>query len=458
MTPPLAPKRVTILGLGLFGGGTGAARYFAERGAEVTVTDLRDERSLAESLEALSDLPIRYRLGGHAEADFKGADLVIVNPAVPPDARGLEMARRGGARLDTAINFFLRLCPAPVAAVTGTNGKSTTAALLGEMLRASGRTTWVGGNLGGSLLGDLERMSPADAIVLEISSFQSERFGWSRAAPHVAVVTNIAPNHLDRHRDMNAYVRAKREMLAYQRPTDYAVLNAADPILRTWKDAGAAVKVFTGADDSAPRGARGEGNSLRLWREGTEENVSLEGLHIPGEHNRLNAIAAAAAAWLMGAEGRAIGAGAASFEGLPDRLECVAERRGVRYYNDSIATNPESTIAAPRSFNEPIVLIAGGSSKNLTFDEVGRLIGIRAKAAVLLGETAPEIEAAVLRAGGALAMRRAASLEEATKTAASLADAGDVVLLSPASASYDMFRNYAERGRIFRECVRALPS
>jgi UDP-N-acetylmuramoylalanine--D-glutamate ligase len=453
------PQQVTILGLGLFGGGAGAARYFAERGARVIVSDLRPAPDLAESLKALDGLPIEFRLGpaSGGKEDFAGSELVVVNPAVPPESPALAMAQRCGARLDTEINLLLRLCPAPVAAVTGTNGKSTTVALLGEMMRQAGRKTWVGGNLGGSLLPQMDEMAAGDIAVIEISSFQSQRLAWAGLSPHLGVVLNLTPNHLDRHRDMAEYAEAKRQLLLRQGPGDFAVLNGEDAILRTWTDAGDARKLFFGAEPDAPAGIRIAGETVRLWRDGQRAEIALARMRIPGAHNRLNAACAAASAWLLGAEPKAIEAALAAFPGLPDRLELVAESGGVRYYNDSIATTPESTLAALETFREPIVLIAGGSSKNLSFAELGRRIARRAKAAVLLGATAPEIERAI-RAGGAPIppVHRAKSLEEAVRLAHCIVRPGEVVLLSPACASFDMFRNYAERGQRFRELVRGL--
>ena len=451
------PSRVTILGLGRFGGGAGAARYFAERGARVLVTDLGKEVSLAGSVQSLEGLPIEYHFGSHTKSNFADADLVVVNPAVPPDSPGLRMAQESGARLETEINLLFRLCPAPIAAVTGTNGKSTTVALMGEMMRATERTTWVGGNLGGSLLPSVDRMTPDDAVVLEISSFQSERLAWAGLGSHVALVTNITPNHLDRHRDMADYARAKRELLLHQSEQDFAILNGADPLLRTWKDAGRAQKFFVNPEPGE-NGAFIEGDMIQLHRDGSQAAISLRNLLLPGPHNRFNAACAALAAWLLGADPGSIERGMARFKGLPDRIEFIAEKHGIRFYNDSIATTPESTLVALESFDRPIILIAGGSSKNLSFSEVGRRIAEHVKAAVLLGATAKELDAAIRDASNpSPPLHHALDLAAAVQCAFDQAAPGDVVLLSPACASYDMFRNYVERGNLFRELVMALP-
>jgi UDP-N-acetylmuramoylalanine--D-glutamate ligase len=457
MTPFALPRQVTVLGLGLFGGGVGAARFFAERGVRVIVSDSRAPEALAESVAALEGLPIEFRLGAHREDDFAGSDLIVVNPGVPDDSPGFKMARASGARLDTEINLLFRLSPAPIAAVTGTNGKSTTVALLGDMMRAAGRRTWVGGNLGGSLLSDVDSMRPEHIIVLEISSFQSERLAWAGLSPHLGMVLNITPNHLDRHRDMAEYAAAKRQILLNQQPGDFALLNAADPLLKTWTDAGCGRKFFIGADESQPMGARLIENGVRLWRDRTHTDISFDRLRIPGAHNRFNAACAAAAAWLLGAAPDAVESALASFNGLPDRIEFVAERNGVRFYNDSIATTPESTIVALDAFDSGIILIAGGSSKNLSYEQVGRAVARRAKSVVLIGVTAAEIERAVRNAADdPPSIHHAAGLDEAVSKAAACARPGDVVLLSPASASFDMFRNYAERGDRFRRIVNSL--
>ena len=450
------PRQVTILGLGLFGGGAGAARYFAERGARVIVTDQREAAALAESLRALEDLSLTYRFGAHTEADFAGSEVVVVNPAVPPDAAGLALARRSGARLETEINLFFRFCPAPIAAITGTHGKSTAVALAGEMLRASGRQTWVGGNLGGSLLPRVDAMQPADAVVVEISSFQAQRLGWLGRGPHVAAVLNLTENHLDRHADMAEYAAAKRELLAFQAAGDFALLNGADPIVAAWSDVGAAEKVFVHGDESASRGAAVVGSEVRLWREDEQCGFSVEGLRVPGAHNVTNAVFAGATAWLMGADQAAIEAGIARFGGLPERLEFVREKDGVRFYNDSIATTPEAAIAGLNAFTEPVVLIAGGSSKRHSFAALGEAIARRGKAALLIGATAREIADAIRAQHDSPPVRIVGSLDAAVREAARAACAGEIVLLSPACASFDMFRNYRERGRKFVDLVNRL--
>jgi len=450
------PRQVTILGLGLFGGGVGAARYFAERGARVIVTDLRRAGQLRESLDALADLPIEYRLGGHRPDDFEGSALVVVNPAVPPDAPALEMARRAGAPLTTATNLLFELSPAPILAVTGTHGKSTTTALLGEMVRESGRRAWVGGNLGGSLLPEIDDIRPDDLVVVEVSSFQCQRLAWSERGPHGAAVLNLTPNHLDRHADMNEYASAKQELLRHQRPDDFALLNGEDPIVRNWTSIGAGRKFLYGARPDAPCGARMEEDRVILWRDETRGSFSIAPLRLPGRHNRFNAASAGAMAWWIGCSSDAIERAIAGFAGLPDRLELVAEKNGIRFYNDSLATTPESAIAALESVPPPIVLIAGGSSKGHRFDAFAAAVVKRCKAVCLTGDTARDIAAKLLRHPQPPRLRLLDDFEAAVREAATLAAPGDAVLLSPACASFDRFPNYRQRARAFADIVHRL--
>ena len=451
-------KRVTVMGLGLFGGGAGVARFLARRGADVVVTDLRDEDDLRDAVESLAGLPLTFRLGRHEDDDFIDADLVVVNPAVPPTSKFLRLALDAGVPLETEINILFRLCPAPIVAVTGSNGKSTTTAMIAGMLEAAGLKVWLGGNLGGSLLEATIEMTPDDVTVLELSSFQLERLAWTGLSPHLAVVTNLTPNHLDRHKTMANYVAAKKPIFLNQRPGDTLIVNRDDEIVADWLDeAPAGVRKLSFGKADPPPGA--EGVTLRhaegvFQLDGSGGTVALDGLRLPGEHNRLNAIAAALAAVLLGAGRRHVEDALAAFEGLPHRLQLIAEHNGVRYYNDSIATNPESVMVALRSFEDGIILIAGGHDKDLAYNKLARMIVKKVKHTVLLGTAAEKIHQA-LRDAGADASRitRVASFEEGVAKAVALAEPGDVVLMSPACASYDMFRNFEERARRFVELV-----
>lgn len=451
-------KSVLIVGLGLFGGGVGAVRFFVRKGAEVTVTDLKSRGELVETVEALSDLPVHFVLGGHREEDFRNSDIVVPGPAVHPDSPYLKAAREAGVPVVWRDNLLFLLCRAPIIGVTGSNGKSTATSLLGDILVHHDPRTLVGGNLGGSLLEEVENVPEDVPVVLELSSFQLEALTEVRRSPHIAVVLNFSPDHLDRHGTLRAYAEAKRNILRFQGPEDLAVLNQDDPEVRCWGK-GHPGKVW---GFSAERPV--EGVFLRdgkVWGRRNGEEVVLferDDLALPGLHNLYNAMAASAAAWAWGVPPETIREEVRAFRGLEHRLEFVREVRGVRYYNDSKATTPEATLAAIRAFGEGVVLIAGGYDKKLPLDELAGEIAHRAKAAVFMGQTGSLLARLVEEAGGESRprVRLCASLEEAVDEASRLAGPGDVVVLSPACASYDMFRNYEERGKKFKDLVMAL--
>jgi len=444
--------RATVMGLGRFGGGVGVARFLAAEGAAVTVTDLDTADNLAESVAAVGE-GVAYHLGGHRPEDFTEADLVVVNPAVRPGDPFLELARRNGVPVGTEMNLFFELCPASIVGVTGSVGKTTTVSMLGPAL--SGGRVWVGGNIGRSLLTDLDAMSPTDLVVLELSSAQLRRLGPTGRAPHVAVVTNLSPNHLDWHGSMAAYVAAKRHIVANQRQEDIAVLNHDDAVLRTWADDCPGAAWWFSVSDEVPRGAFVRDGKIVARSEGGETEVLDAGaMRLPGAHNVANAAAAVAACAAAGADLEQAGAALATFEGAEHRLEFVREARGVRYVNDSKATTPASALAALRAFDAPVVLILGGRDKGLSYDELADEVAGRCRAAVLVGEMAGAFDALLAER---VPRARVDAMDAAVTEAAAWAQPGDVVLLSPACTSYDLFKNFEERGRAFRRAVRGLP-
>ena len=447
--PPTRGARVTVMGLGLFGGGLGAARYFSSRGARVTVTDLRTADQLRESVAALEGTGVELRLGGHREEDFTGADLVLVNQAVSPDSPWLALARS----LETETNLFFKLCRArTVVGVTGSNGKTTTTALIGEILDRGPRRTWVGGNIGVPLLERVDDIGPEDLVVLELSSFQLEYLDPIARSPNVSVVMNVTPNHLDRHGTMEAYAAAKRTIVAHQTQGDWKVLNADDPIVAGFTSPSrTATFGRRGPADVVPRGECIEWNLL-----GSRGMLDVAGRRLPGDFNLENMAAATAASRLAAPEWeeweKAAAEALVSFPGVEHRLEFAGESGGVKFYNDSIATNPESTLAALDTLPGPFVLIAGGYDKKLPFDALGLKVAERVRVAVLLGQTADAI-AKSIPPSAPTEILRAGSFDEAVSLARSAARSGDTVLLSPACASYDMFRHFAERGRRFKELI-----
>ena len=452
-------KKIMVMGLGLFEGGVGVTRFLVDQGADVIVTDLKVSDELGDSVEKLRGLPVAYHLGEHRDQDFSEVDAVIVNPAVPKDSPYLVLARENEVPLLSEMNIFFQLCPAPIIGVTGSNGKSTTTALVYEMVARGERRTWLGGNIGQALLPESHKISPGDVVVLELSSFQLEDLQQIKESPHVSLVTNVAPNHLDRHGTMEAYIAAKKGILIHQGKRDFAVLNADDAEVKTWAKDTRGQSLFFSREEEVDEGAFVHGDQLVLRVEKSEEVISLKKVQIPGRHNRQNIAAAAVAARIAGIGANDIESAASAFQGLEHRIELFEEIGGVKFYNDSIATTPESAIAAMDSVAKPIVLIAGGYDKGTPFDAFARKIAGEADAVVLIGKTAPKIGKLVekeRKKAGRPEIFHEGTLEGAVRRALDAAAAGGSVLLSPGCASYDMFRNFADRGRQFKRLARAL--
>ena len=454
-------RRVTVIGLGRFGGGVGAVRFLAERGARVTVTDSASEDQLAESLEELRGVPLEaLRLGGHAEADFAEADLIVVNPAVRRDNPYLSLARGRGIPLTSEMNLFWRHNRGRTVGVTGSNGKSTTTALIHSILQVAGLRSRLGGNIGRSLLPEVEDIHAEDWSVLELSSFQLDDLDRIRASPDVAVVTNFSPNHLDWHGTLDEYRRSKQTILRWQRADGVAVLNESDPDVRRWPAAGR--RLGFGLTDAGAAGCFAEhvGDVRRAAAtyRNTSADVRLEigqWLPLAGRHNLENALAAACATLAVGVGLDAVREGISTFTALPHRLQFVAEVAGRSFYNDSLATTPESAAAALESFSRPIVLLAGGYDKHVPLDGLAESAARRCRAVALMGQTGPRLAEQIPVGGGnAPELVVAGSFEEAFAWAVSRSRPGDVVLLSPGCASYDWFRNFAERGERLVELVR----
>jgi UDP-N-acetylmuramoylalanine--D-glutamate ligase len=431
----LRNQRVTVMGLGRFGGGIAVARWLAAQGAKVLVTDKDPADKLADSVKQLAGLPIEFRLGEHRESDFQSADLVVASPAVPLSNPYLESARAAGVPITTEIRLFVERCPARrTLGVTGTKGKSTTTAMLGEMLKTRFKTH-VGGNIGRSLLDDLPNIHPDDLVLLELSSFMLEHLRPMRWSPHVAVVTMVAQDHVEWHGSVSAYVEAKKVLLAFQKPTDFAILNATD--------AGSA--------------GIGAATVAQVKRFGLDGRRPFE-LTIPGIHNQVNAQGAFAAAECLGITwDEAQRALNETFKPLPHRLELVHEERGVRYYNDSIATIPEAAVAALDAFPlGTVIQIVGGRQKDLPLEPMCAALASRAKAVLCVGEKGPEI-AKYIRAATtkpAAPAHDCGDLAGAIKKAKSIATPGDIVLLSTGCKSYDQFINFEQRGETFTRLAR----
>jgi UDP-N-acetylmuramoylalanine--D-glutamate ligase len=426
----LRGKRITVAGLGHFGGNIAASRWLVEQGANVTVTDMAPAEKLADSVKQLEGLPITWRLGEHREEDFTKADVVVASPAIPTTNAYLQAASKARVPVTTEIRLVVERCPATVVGVTGTKGKSTTTALLGEMLKTR-HTTWVGGNIGGSLLFDLPKMKASDVVLLELSSYMLEHLGALKWSPHVALVTMIAADHLEWHGGFDKYVRAKANILAYQKPTDYAVM----------------------PEDNRPALTMADMTQGRVVLYGLKGRRRFE-LGLPGEHNQTNAQGAFAAAQVMGVTWDDAQRAVREFRGLPHRLQLVHERDGVRYVNDSIATIPESAVLALDCFPRGhVIQIVGGADKHLDMSRLTSAVADRAKAVLTIGKLGPEL-ARQIRAAGGRDVHECGDLAKALSRAKQIATNGDVVLLSTGCASYDQFTNFEQRGDTFARLAR----
>ena len=459
--PSLSGRKVTVVGLAR--SGLAAARLCLREGARVTVTDRRTEEALGEALAPLRDADVRRVLGGHDPADFEQADLVVVSPGVPMAIPELQAARRRGVPVWAEVELGWRFLPPglPVVGITGTNGKSTTTSLTGALLAAH-RPTFTGGNLGTPLCHQVLSGAAVQAVVLELSSFQLE--GIERFRAGVAALLNVTPDHLDRYADVDAYAAAKGRLFATQQPCDLAVANARDDRAMALAGASRGARLTFGFGPAAGDAARcpdgepgpsGTPISLQLAG-GPRESYLLKNVALRGRHNRENAMAAILCARLAGAPPSAVQSGLDAFPGLPHRLERVAVGRGVEWVNDSKATNVDSTWVGLSAFpaGQPrVVLIMGGRGKGAPYAPLRQLVPDRVKALLTIGEDAPAVEREL---GGLAPTESCGSLDGAARRAADLSGPGDVVLLSPACASYDQFRNYEERGEAFRRLAAEL--
>ena len=456
-------KKVIVIGAARQG--TALSRYLASKGAQVILTDMHSLDELPANLPDLEKLGIQLRLGGHPLELLEGADLICVSGGVPLTIPFIQAALQRGIPLSNDSQIFLEACPAQVIGITGSSGKTTTTALVGLMaqkyfeMKQNGHRAWVGGNIGNPLIEQVDQIDEDDLVVLELSSFQLELMTRS---PQIAAILNITPNHLDRHGSMQAYIAAKSRILRFQHPGDVAILNRDDP--RSWSLAenlkSDLISFGFQKPDSKQNGTYIYKDAiwLQLGRESLKM-LPLEWIQLPGRHNIANVLAACAIATAASLALPAIQTAIEEFTGIPHRLEFIRNINGADWYNDSIATAPERTMAAIEAFEGPLVLLLGGRDKNLPWDDLSQLIHQRVRAVVLFGEAAGLIERALgaVKKGETLqVISRCNTLEEAVQAAAKLAQPGDTVLLSPGCTSFDAFKDFEERGEYFRKLVNAI--
>ena len=449
----LRGKTAAVLGIGV--SNTPLVELLCSNGVRTVACDKKTRDALGATAQKLESLGAELRLGEDYLKDID-ADVIFRTPGMRPDVPELLAARGRGSAVTSEMQVFFEVCPCPIIAVTGSDGKTTTTSIIAEFFRAAGRTVWLGGNIGHPLLAEAGRIKPDDIAVLELSSFQL--LDMTRS-PHIAVMTNLSPNHLDVHRDMAEYIAAKENIFRYQGADDIAVFNLDNDITRelSAKTNGRA-RLFSRRDEVAD-GAFVRDGAIWLRKGGEErEVVKTADIRIPGQHNVENYCAAIAAVDGL-APDEAVREVAREFRGVEHRIELVRERRGVKWYNDSIASSPTRTIAGLRSFDQKVILIAGGYDKHIPFTPLASEVVEHVKLLILCGATADAIRAAVTTYEGyrgAPEIVECKTLQEAVDTASARAARGDIVTLSPACAAFDQFANFMERGKAFKQMVNSL--
>jgi UDP-N-acetylmuramoylalanine--D-glutamate ligase len=441
-------KRVLVVGLGR--SGVASALFLQSRGARVTVSDAKSEDQLRDEIPALLDQGIAVETGGHGERTFQNQDLIVVSPGVPVDAEPIAQAKALGQPVIGEVELASEFLAGKIVAITGSNGKTTTTTLTGEILAAGGLKTLVGGNIGTAAILLVEKATSETVTVLEVSSFQLETIRTFR--PKIAVVLNVTPDHLDRHRTFMAYVDAKARIFENQQTEDFAVLNADDATCAELAGRTRAQVFWFSRTKEVERGAYVRDGKIVFQRDGSGVEVMPVGeIPLKGSHNLENVLAAICCGVLVGCESEKIRGAVRNFKAVEHRLEYVATIRGVEYYNDSKATNVDATIKALESFPSGVHLILGGKDKGSDYTVLNDLLRQRVKRVYTIGAAAEKIQSQI---AGEVAS--SGTLEGAVRQAAASAQPGDIVLLAPACASFDQFQNYEHRGRVFKELVRAL--
>jgi UDP-N-acetylmuramoylalanine--D-glutamate ligase len=446
----LKNKRVLVVGLGR--SGVAAALFLQDHGARVAVSDTKSEAQLQKEVSALLERGISLETGQHSERTFRDQDLIVVSPGVPSDQPQLQHARALGIPVIGEVELACRFLQGKIIAITGSNGKTTTTTLVGEILSQSGKKTLVGGNIGTPVISLAEKSSPEHLVVLEISSFQLETIEQFR--PWIAAILNITPDHLDRHRTFQAYIDAKARIFENQEPGDFAILNADDPTCAPLKDKSKGSVYWFSRKQPVENGTYVRDEQILFRSSGRDVPVlPVEEIQLKGAHNLENILAAVCVSMIAGCEPQQVRKAIANFGGVEHRLEPVATINGVAYYNDSKATNVDATIKALESFSGKIHIILGGKDKGSDYTVLVPLLRERAKGAYLIGAAAEKIASQIQ---GATRIVHSGTLDRAVRQASEAAASGDIVLLAPACASFDQFENYEQRGRIFKELVQAL--
>ncbi len=445
----LVGKKILVVGMARTGIAT--AKFLKAKGSLVTTTEVKPEGEMEEAVQELKGMELSTEWGGHQTETFLRQDIIVVSPGVDLSIDPIQKAIQHGVRVISEIELAWHFIRAPIIAVTGTNGKTTTTLLIGEMLKEDGRKVGVGGNVGEPLILFANGRGRWEVLVVEISSFQLEAI--EDFQPRISVLLNITEDHLDRYPSYGEYIEAKVRIFANQNSGDLAVLNRDDPIVMQFDEKVKAKKVFFSLNEKLDEGAFFNGQTISLRLGGKGEEYSLAKAPLKGVHNVENMMAALATARSFGCSKKAIQAVLSRFKGLEHRVEFVREIGGVRFYNDSKGTNVGSVVKSLQSFSEPVTLIAGGKDKNGDLSPLEELIQKRVKHLILIGEAKARMNR---KLGGLTDTVMAKTMEEAVLLAHQKAKAGEVVLLSPACSSFDMFKDYKERGKVFKEAVHRL--
>ena len=436
-------KKVCVIGLGR--SNMPLISLLSRFGADITACDRRED--IGEALETLKTLGAKVKLG-ESYLDGLEADIVFHTPGIRPDLLQLEKLKKSGAKITSEMDLFFELCPCEIFGITGSDGKTTTTTLVCEMLKKAGFTCHLGGNIGRPLIGDIEKIRPEDKVIVELSSFQL--FDMTHS-PKIAVITNITPNHLDWHKDYNEYIDAKKNIMRYQGKADRFIVNLDNELTSEIGENAAGETISFSMEKKADVCL----NKGVICMYG-EEILDTERIRIVGRHNVYNYMTAIAACHGYVSK-EDINFVAENFNGVEHRIELVRTLGGVKYYNSSIDSSPNRTKNTLAVFDKNVVLIAGGKDKGIPYDEVGKPICDHVKTLILIGKTSDKIEEAVRHSGGDIPeILRATTYEQAVKLASEKAESGDVVLLSPASTSFDMFNNFEERGNLFKKLVNEL--
>jgi UDP-N-acetylmuramoylalanine--D-glutamate ligase len=466
--------KVTVMGLGIHGGGLGVVKFLVREGAKVTITDLKTPAQLESALQKIKNMKnVRLVLGQHCSEDFIGTDLILKNPAIDPNSRYLEIARKNKIPIETDVGIFFELCPCPIIGITGTKGKSTTTSLVYNILSQKSNKVFLGGNVRISVLDNLKKLTGKSLSILELSSWQLEDLDCHKKSPHIALILNLLPDHLNRHKDFKSYVDSKKIIFKHQNKNDILILNYDDSIARSFKEEARGKVIFFGKDlDRIDMPASQKGAYLTkeqnhiYYGETKEPLLSISEVKLLGNHNFYNVLAAITVAKICKIENGAIIKAIQTFRGIEGRLEKIGDVGKLMFYNDTTATMPDAVIAAIESFSNTknLVLIAGGEDKGLDYDDLAKTIVKKVNKLILLrGNASDKIITGIKKVLGSkekiesiVKYSSLESMEEAVGRAVSCAEHGSIILLSPGAASFNLFENEFDRGNQFKKAVKRL--